>query len=184
MNKNKDRTSLLDVLTNLITYKEKTEYFFKIRYLARKGKGLKRLVARYEHHKLMRNNACSIPFCTEIFEGKVKFPHGLSGIFISQGAKIGENAVIFHQVTIGSNTLGNSKGFGCPVIGKNVYIGCGAKIIGGVHIGDNVRIGANCVVTSDIPENSTVVLEKPRVIAREKGDSNSFVNYYDAFTEE
>jgi serine O-acetyltransferase len=59
------------------------------------------------------------------------FPHGISGIFISGGAKIGKNAVIFQHVTIGSNTLesGGNK-LGSPEIGDNVYIGAGAVIIG------------------------------------------------------
>jgi serine O-acetyltransferase len=58
------------------------------------------------------------------------FPHGISGIFISEGAKIGKNVVILQQVTIGSNTLNGSNTFGSPEIGDNMYIGAGAKIIG------------------------------------------------------
>jgi serine O-acetyltransferase len=104
-------------------------------------------------------------------------PHGLAGIFISYGATIGEGCTIFHQVTIGSNTLPGSRGRGCPTIGDNVYIGCGAKIIGNVRIGNNVRIGANCVVTQDVPDNATVVLEKPRVLVREEKQDNRFVWY-------
>lgn len=103
------------------------------------------------------------------------FPHGLNGIFISAGAKIGSNAVIFHQVTIGSKTLKDSKGFGAPVIGQNVYIGCGAKIIGNVRIGNNVRIGANCVVTHDVEDNITVVLPQPRILKHRLLKNNSFV---------
>lgn len=171
-------------LKEFITRKERTEYFFKIRNKAKNSKGPKRWLARYKHHKIMKENSCSIPFCKEIFEGRVTFPHGLNGIFISQGAQIGDNCVIFHQVTIGSNTIRESKNFGCPIIGENVYIGCGAKIIGGVHIGNNVRIGANCIVTQDVPDNATVVMEKPRVIIHNKELDNTFVNYYDAFASE
>jgi serine O-acetyltransferase len=43
------------------------------------------------------------------------------------------------------------------IIGNNVFIGTGTKIIGDVHIGDNVTIGQNCVITKDIPSNSIVV---------------------------
>jgi serine O-acetyltransferase len=68
-------------------------------------------------------------------------PHGLKGIFISGEAEIGENCVIFQQVTIGSNSLPFSKSIGAPIIGNDCYIGAGAKIIGGVKIGDNCRIG-------------------------------------------
>jgi serine O-acetyltransferase len=96
------------------------------------------------------------------------FPHGILGIFISGDAKIGKNCVIFQHVTIGSNTLPDSKGKGSPEIGDNCYIGAGAKIIGNVKIGDNVRIGANCVVFQDIPSNSVVVSQPPRVIKKDK----------------
>lgn len=85
-------------------------------------------------------------------------PHGLSGIFVSKDAKIGKGCVIFQQVTIGSNSLIDSKGCGAPVIGDYCYIGAGAKIIGNVHIGNNCRIGANAVVVKDIPDNSTVYM--------------------------
>ena len=87
--------------------------------------------------------------------------HGLNGIVIAGGAKIGRNVTISHQVTIG-----RSRG-GAPVIGDNVYIGPGAKIFGDIKVGDNVNIGANCIVFQDIPDNSTVVLERPRVILRD-----------------
>ena len=66
--------------------------------------------------------------------------------------------IIFQQVTIGSNTLQDSKGKGAPYIEDNVYIGAGAKIIGNVHVGQNSRIGANCVVVKDVPENSVTII--------------------------
>ena len=50
------------------------------------------------------------------------------------------------------------------MVGDNVYIGTGAKPIGNIKIGNNVKIGANCVVFMDVPDNCTVVLPKPRVI--------------------
>src|SRR5699024_11656176 len=103
---------------------------------------------------------CALP----IFASEPFFPHGITGIFISQGAKIGKDAVIFQQVTIGSNTLKGSKSYGAPVIGDNCYIGAGAKIIGGIKIGDNVRIGANAVVVKDVPDNAVVVNQPGRVI--------------------
>jgi len=101
-------------------------------------------------------------------------------VFVSSGAKIGKSCVIFHQVTIGSNTLADTKNPGAPTIGDNVYIGTGAKIIGGIHVGNNVRIGANCVVTKDIPDNTTVVLSAPRLISREDmAMNNTFVAWND-----
>ena len=90
---------------------------------------------------------------------------------------MGSGCTIFQHVTIGSNTLPNTKNPGAPVIGDNVYIGAGAKIIGGIRIGNNVRIGANCVVTTDIPDNCTVVLPAPRVIQRAEPMDNTFKNW-------
>ncbi len=50
------------------------------------------------------------------------------------------------------------------VIGENVLIGAGAKIIGNVKIGDNAKIGAGCIVTVDVPANATAVMPHPRII--------------------
>jgi len=105
------------------------------------------------------------------------FPHDIVGVFISGGACIGKDCTIFHQVTIGSNTLADSRGRGSPRIGNNVYIGAGAKIIGNVTVGDNVRIGANAVVVKDIPDNSVVVCQPTRVIRRP-----GIVNRFDRFS--
>ncbi len=100
-------------------------------------------------------------------------------MFISGGAKIGSNCTIFHQVTIGSNTLKGSKHQDTPSIGNNVFIGCGAKIIGGIHIGNNVCVGANCVVTHDVPDNSTVVMPGFRVIPRDAENIPEFISWGD-----
>jgi serine O-acetyltransferase len=70
--------------------------------------------------------------------------------------------------------LQDSKSKGAPSIGDNCYIGTGAKIIGNVTIGNNVRIGANCVVTINIPDNSVVVLEKPRIIRKNNMDNHFY----------
>lgn len=100
----------------------------------------------------------------DVFKSKPVFnPHGINGIVIASGAKIGSNCRISHQVTIG-RSMG-----GCPTIGDNVYIGPGAKIFGDIKIGNNVRIGANCPVFFDVPDNAAVVLPKPRVIIKEEG---------------
>lgn len=109
------------------------------------------------------------------FKNEPIFPHGISNIFISDSAKIGKNAVIFQDVTIGSNTIEGSIGNGAPTIGDSVYIGAGAKIIGNVKIGNNVRIGANAVVVEDIPDNSVVVLNKPRVIVKKDKLDNRYI---------
>lgn len=137
-----------------------------------------RFLLNRQRMKLMRRYAADIPFAAKIGKN-VTFPHGISGVFISMSAEVGEDCVIFHQVTIGSNTLPGSKRFGAPVIGKNVYIGAGAKIIGKVHVGDGARIGANCVVTQDVPANATVVLPHPRVICHDSPLDNHFTPWTD-----
>lgn len=109
------------------------------------------------------------------FKGKPKLPHYLFGIFISNKSVIGENVVIFQQVTIGSNALENHKKQGAPVIGDNVIIGAGAKIIGDVKIGNNCRIGANCVVVKDMPPNTTAVAASTRFITSDTDLNNTLL---------
>ena len=103
-------------------------------------------------------------------------PHGFYGIFISSGAKIGTGCTIFQHVTIGSNTLLDSKNSGTPTIGNNVYIGAGAKIIGNVTVGNNVRIGAGCTVTRDIPDNCTVAQNAPFILQKKELQDNRWVS--------
>jgi serine O-acetyltransferase len=105
-------------------------------------------------------------------------PHGPKGIFVSGGAQIGTNCVIFQQVTIGSNTLSDTNGFGAPQIGDNCYMGAGAKIVGGITVGNNVRIAANAVVYESVPDNSVVLSGKQVTISREKPMDNRFYSYH------
>lgn len=90
----------------------------------------------------------------------LKLPHPHSILF-GRYAKIGDNCTIYHDVTIGQN---NGK---TPVVGNNVIIYPGARIIGNIKIGDNVVIGANAVVVKDIP-NNVVVAGNPAVIIKER----------------
>lgn len=106
------------------------------------------------------------------------FPHGIYGIFISGGSIIGRDCVIFQHVTIGSNTLIDSSGLGTPIIGDNCYIGAGAKIIGNVKLGKNVRVGANTVVIKDVPDNSVVTAGEQHTIQRHHLMNNHFYNRY------
>ena len=91
--------------------------------------------------------------------------HGLNGIVISKYAKFGKNVEIFQQVSI---TEDGHKPKTSAIIGDNVFIGAGAKIIGNVKIGNNVLIGANAVVVNDIPSNCTVVGIPAKVVRRHK----------------
>ncbi len=96
-------------------------------------------------------------------------------IIVSENAVIGDNVNISHGVTIGRANRGKNKGF--PTIGSRVYIGPGAKIIGKVTVGSNVTIGANCVVTRDVPDNAVVVGIPCRIISQ-KG-SLGYINHTD-----
>lgn len=109
-----------------------------------------------------------------IFQNKPILPHGLNGIHISTKSIIGSNVIIFHQVTIGSNTIQGHKKYGSPKIGNNVYIGAGAKIIGNVIIGENCRIGANAVVVKDMEPNTVAVSAPTRFIHSESVIHNNF----------
>lgn len=133
-------------------------------------------IRKVHYYRLIERHNSFVPLEAD-FKDQPTFPHGINGVFISAGASIGRNCTIFHQVTIGSNMLTDSKNYGAPTIGDNVYIGCGAKIIGNCKIGNNVRIGANCVITFDVEDNCTIVLDHPRVIKHSSIKNNTFVNY-------
>jgi serine O-acetyltransferase len=106
----------------------------------------------------------------------------ITGIHIPRGCRIGPGLRIFHygcivlnpDTIIGSNctlrhdvTIGNRKSdHDVPVIGNNVDIGAGAKILGAVNIGNGVKIGANAVVLNDLPDNSVAVGVPARVILK------------------
>ena len=94
---------------------EKTGRYWNIRTKSICGNRIVRLINRLKHRKLMEKSNSSISFVTQI-AGEPTFPHGLSGIFISSNAKIGKGCTIFHQVTIGSNTLSDSKTKGVPAL--------------------------------------------------------------------
>ncbi|MGV0375856.1 serine O-acetyltransferase EpsC [Corynebacterium hadale] len=80
--------------------------------------------------------------------------HGM-GIVIGETAEIGDGVMLYHGVTLGGQVLTQTKRH--PTIGDNVTIGAGAKVLGPVTIGANSAVGANAVVTKDIPENSIAV---------------------------
>jgi serine O-acetyltransferase len=114
-----------------------------------------------------------IPFSTDIGPG---FYIGhFSCIFVNERFVIGRNCNISQGVTIGTSNRGERAGN--PVIGDNVYIGPGAKIIGAIRIGNNVAIGANSVVTRDVPDDAVVVGVPARVISN-KG-SEGYINRVD-----
>ena len=87
--------------------------------------------------------------------GGVFIDHG-TGVVIGETAKIEKNVVIYQGVTLG----GTGKDKGCrrhPYIKEGCVISCGAKILGGITVGENSKIGAGSVVLEDVPQGATVV---------------------------
>jgi len=130
---------------------------------------LKALTVHRLNHWLHNKN---VPVIPRLFSQTVRFFTGIEvhpgakigkGVFIDHGhgvvigetAEIGDNVVMFHGVTLGGRGL--SKGKRHPTIGKNVFIGAGAKLLGPIKIGRNTKIGAQAVVLNDIPSNATAV---------------------------
>ena len=84
--------------------------------------------------------------------------HGM-GVVIGETAEIGDDVLIYHGVTLGGLTLESTgkPGKRHPTIGSNVAIGAGAQVLGPITIGDGARIGANAVVSRDVPLGETVI---------------------------
>ena len=80
--------------------------------------------------------------------------HGL-GVVIGETAEVGDDCIIYHQVTLGGT--GKDKNKRHPTIGNNVLIGAGSKVLGPILIGDNVKVGASAVVLKDVEKGTTVV---------------------------
>ncbi len=95
-----------------------------------------------------------IEFPCEVQVGRNFVIDHFGGIVISGYAKFGDNCRIRNGVVVGLKNVENKV---APIIGDNVDIGAGAKLLGEIKIGNNVLIGANAVVISDVPDNSIAV---------------------------
>ncbi len=94
---------------------------------------------------------------------RVFIDHGV-GVVIGETAIIGQDVVIYQQVTLGGVSLTSGKRH--PTVEDNVVIGAGSKILGNITIGKNSKVGANSVVVKDVPPNSTAIGIPARVIKR------------------
>jgi serine O-acetyltransferase len=88
------------------------------------------------------------------------------GVVIGETTEIGDNVTLYQGVTLGGT--GKEKGKRHPTVGNNVVVSSGAKVLGSLNIGDNVKIGAGSVVLRDVPDNCTVV-GVPGKIVRQNG---------------
>lgn len=160
----------LEKMLNNYVSKYNDEKYWKMKFAIQNNEvsNLKKYYYLYKMKKMEGFNNASLGNRINggsYFEEKPFLPHGIKGIFITDSSKRGKNCTILHQVTIGLKDFKGTKG---PIIGDNVFIGAGAKIIGPITIGNNVRIGANAVICEDIPDNTTVVPQKSRIITRSK----------------
>jgi serine O-acetyltransferase len=103
-------------------------------------------------HRLEHKYGVSFNASTPIGPG-FRLVHVYS-VGVSENSSIGCNCTMMHEVTLGEVERGPRKG--SPQIGDDVFIGAGAKILGRITIGSNVAIGANAVVTKDVPDNAVV----------------------------
>jgi len=89
--------------------------------------------------------------------------HG-AGVVIGETAEIGNNVTIYAGVVLGGTNLEQKKRH--PTLGDNVVVGTGAKILGPIILGDNVRVGANSVVVNDVPSNCVVVGVPAKIVSK------------------
>ncbi len=109
--------------------------------------------------------------------------HGM-GVIIGETTEIGDDCLLYQGVTLGGT--GKERGKRHPTLGSRVVVGSGAKVLGALTIGDDVRVGANSVVLHNVPSSSTVVGIPGRVVRRHTADMNdalAHANLPDPITE-
>jgi len=135
------------------------------------------IIHRYVSHPLY---VCKIPFLPRLLSQIMRFFTGIeihpgarigkgffidhgSGVVIGETVELGENCILFHNVTLGGT--GKHIGKRHPTIGNNVLIGTGATLLGPITVGNNVKIGAHSfVIMHNIPSNCTVVDDPGRIV--------------------
>ena len=100
--------------------------------------------------------------------------HGM-GVVIGETAIIGDDCMLYHGVTLGGTTWDKVKRH--PTLKNGVVIGAGAKILGPITLGNNVRVGSNSVVVRSIDDNETVVGIPGRIVKKKAEDGDSFDSY-------
>lgn len=116
--------------------------FAALRVLCKVGKKL-----------VLAGTCCELP-AAALVGGGIYLPH-LNGIVVSPYARIGDDVQILQQVTLGVDF--DKDPYAAPQVRSGALLGAGAKVIGGVVIGDCCKVGANAVVTRDVPAGKTVV---------------------------
>lgn len=178
LSRSSDKQTKLSAFRFLITNTSfKMSFWFRVgTYLQnKKCKLLYYLVLSY-YRRIMYKTGIQLPLGTMVGEG-LKFYH-FGNVVINKKTKIGKNASIYNGVTIGINLSPEAEKGLPPILGDNVVLCAGAKVIGNVNVGNNCVIGANAVVTKDIPDNS-VVVGVPAKLLRTNGDEyvKLFINH-------
>jgi len=100
--------------------------------------------------------------------------HGM-GVVIGETAEIGDDCMMYHGVTLGGTSWDKEKRH--PTLKNGVVIGAGAKILGPITLGNNVRVGSNSVVVRSVDDNDTVVGIPGRVVIKKASESDTFDSY-------
>lgn len=135
---------------------------FRLMRLFRKAKGSKGifgLVRKLRYYRFAKKVGAEIPLETTIGKGFIIWH--TNGIVFNYNAKIGDNCQTLHQVTIGNSEKDPNK---VANVGSCTSLGAGSKLIGPIVVGHHVSIGANAVVTHDLPDMCTVAGTPANVI--------------------
>ena len=100
--------------------------------------------------------------------------HGM-GVVIGETAEIGDDCMMYHGVTLGGTSWDKEKRH--PTLMDGVVIGAGAKILGPITLGKNVRVGSNSVVVRSVEDNQTVVGIPGRIVTKKATDTDTFDSY-------
>jgi len=100
--------------------------------------------------------------------------HGM-GVVIGETAEIGDDCMMYHGVTLGGTSWDKEKRH--PTLKDGVVIGAGAKILGPITLGHNVRVGSNSVVVRSVDDNDTVVGIPGRIVIKKASESDTFDSY-------
>lgn len=108
------------------------------------------LLPRVLHHVIRVVYSCELPMSCRLAEDVFLGHNGL-GVVIHGDTRVGAGSRIYQNVT-----LGGRNGQGGPIIGKDVFIGAGACVLGEISVGDGASVGANAVVLEDVPAGAVV----------------------------
>lgn len=145
-----------------------TKCLRKCQWYAAHHNKIRFLLTRLRLHHLSEKYGFQISYATKI--GRGLYLGHMGTIIINWKAVLGNNVNLAQGVTVGM--VNGGKRDGVPKIGNNVWIGANATVAGGITIGDDVMIAPNTFVNFDVPAHSLVIMEKARIIVKEKATQN------------